>query len=147
GDAPDVAQARAAGPPRPRTAGRPAGTGGRQSRSAARRRRGALALPGEPRRRPVARRRRRGGRAEQPVRGAGNRLDWLLADFTREAPGVVAAVVVSVDGLPLAVSSGVADALADQISAAASGLVSLARATAHLLGSGSLTQTILEMTE
>lgn len=81
------------------------------------------------------------------MRGAGNRLDWLLADFTREAPGVVAAVVVSVDGLPLAVSSGVADALANQISAAASGLVSLARATAHLLGSGSLTQTILEMTE
>jgi predicted regulator of Ras-like GTPase activity (Roadblock/LC7/MglB family) len=77
----------------------------------------------------------------------GNRLDWLLIDFTRETTGVIAAVVVSVDGLPLAVSSIVTDALADQLAAAASGLISLARATAHLLGSGSLTQTILEMTE
>jgi uncharacterized protein len=78
---------------------------------------------------------------------SGNRLDWLLVDFSRETPGVLAAVVVSVDGLPLAVSPGVADSLADQLSAAASGLVSLARATAQLLGSGGLTQTILEMTE
>jgi uncharacterized protein len=77
----------------------------------------------------------------------GNRLDWLLADFSRDTPGVLAAVVVSVDGLPLAVSAGVTDSLADQLSAAASGLVSLARATAQLLGSGGLTQTILEMTE
>ena len=78
--------------------------------------------------------------------GAGSRLDWLLVDFARETPGVTAAVVVSVDGLPLAVSSSVTDALADQLAAAASGLVSLARATAHLLASGDLTQTILEMT-
>ena len=78
--------------------------------------------------------------------GAGSRLDWLLVGFARESPGVSAAVVVSVDGLPLAASSGVTDALADQLAAAASGLVSLARATAHLLASGDLTQTILEMT-
>lgn len=78
---------------------------------------------------------------------SGNRLDWLLVDFSRETPGVLAAVVVSVDGLPLAVSAGVTDSLADQLSAAASGLVSLARATASLLGSGGLNQTILEMTE
>jgi predicted regulator of Ras-like GTPase activity (Roadblock/LC7/MglB family) len=77
----------------------------------------------------------------------GNRLDWLLVDFGRETPGVLAALVVSVDGLPLAVSAGVTDALADQLSAAASGLVSLARAAAQLLGSGGLTQTILEMDE
>ena len=77
----------------------------------------------------------------------GNRLDWLLVDFSRETPGVLAAVVVSVDGLPLAASAGVSDSIADQLSAAASGLVSLARATAALLGSGGLNQTILEMTE
>lgn len=77
----------------------------------------------------------------------GNRLDWLLVDFSRETPGVLAAVVVSVDGLPLAASAGVSDSVADQLSAAASGLVSLARATAALLGSGGLNQTILEMTE
>lgn len=79
--------------------------------------------------------------------GTGSRLDWLLVDFARETPGVLAAVVVSVDGLPLAVSATVTDALADQLSAAASGLVSLARATTQLLKSGTLTQTILEMSE
>ncbi len=79
--------------------------------------------------------------------GAGNRLGWLLGDFTRDTPDVLTAVVVSVDGLPLATSSGVTEALADQLSAAASGLVSLARAASQLLRAGSLTQTILEMTE
>jgi predicted regulator of Ras-like GTPase activity (Roadblock/LC7/MglB family) len=79
------------------------------------------------------------------VTAAANRLDWLLVDFARETPGVVTALVVSVDGLPLAASSGVSDAFADQLAAAASGLVSLARATTHLLASGTLTQTILEM--
>ena len=76
-----------------------------------------------------------------------SRLDWLLVDFARATPGVRAAVVMSVDGLPLAASAGVDDTLADQLSAAASGLVSLARATAQLLRSGELTQTILETTE
>jgi predicted regulator of Ras-like GTPase activity (Roadblock/LC7/MglB family) len=78
---------------------------------------------------------------------AGGRLDWLLVDFARGTPGVVSAVVMSVDGLALAASGGVDDALADQLSAAASGLVGLARATALLLGSGELTQTILETTD
>ena len=76
---------------------------------------------------------------------AANRLDWLLVDFARETPGVTTALVVSVDGLPLAASSGVTDAFADQLAAAASGLVSLARGTAHLLNAGALSQTILEM--
>jgi predicted regulator of Ras-like GTPase activity (Roadblock/LC7/MglB family) len=75
------------------------------------------------------------------------RLDWLLVDFARGTPGVVSVVVMSVDGLALATSPGVDDTLADQLSAAASGLVGLARATAQLLGSGELTQTILETTE
>jgi hypothetical protein len=35
--------------------------------------------------------------------------------------------------------------MGDQLAAAASGLISLARGTAHLLGAGALSQTILEM--
>ncbi len=77
--------------------------------------------------------------------GARNDLDRLLDDFTRETPEVVAAVVVSVDGLPLARSAGVDDTLADQLSAAASGLLSLSRAAATLLDAGTLNQAILEM--
>lgn len=76
---------------------------------------------------------------------SGERLDWLLVDFVRETRGVVDAVVVSGDGLRLATSPGMDDALGDQLSAAASGLISLARGTAHLLGTGVVTQTILEM--
>jgi uncharacterized protein len=72
-------------------------------------------------------------------------LDWLLVEFVRDTPGVVHSVVVSGDGLRLATSPGVGVALGDQLAAAASGLVSLARGTAHLLGAGPVSQTILEM--
>lgn len=73
------------------------------------------------------------------------RLDWLLVEFARDTPGVVHGVVVSGDGLRLAATADVGTTLADQLSAAASGLVSLARGTAHLLGAGVVNQTILEM--
>jgi uncharacterized protein len=72
-------------------------------------------------------------------------LDWLLAEFVRDVPGVVHGVVVSGDGLRLATSPDVHVALGDQLAAAASGLVSLARGTAVLLDAGPVTQTILEM--
>jgi predicted regulator of Ras-like GTPase activity (Roadblock/LC7/MglB family) len=73
------------------------------------------------------------------------RLDWLLVEFTRNTPGVVHAVVVSGDGLRMATSPDVGAVLGDQLSAAASGLVSLARGTAQLLGAGLVGQTIVEM--
>lgn len=72
-------------------------------------------------------------------------LDWLLAEFVRNVPGVVHSVLVSGDGLRLATSPDVDVALGDQLAAAASGLVSLARGTSHLLDAGPVTQTILEM--
>lgn len=75
--------------------------------------------------------------------GSGH-LDWLLVEFTRVTPGVDLALVVSVDGLRLATSPGVSQQLGDQLAAAVSGLVSLARGAARLLDDGSLTQTILE---
>ena len=77
--------------------------------------------------------------------GRSGRLDWLLVEFVRDTPGVVHGVVVSGDGLRLATSPGVATALGDQLAAAAAGLISLARGTAHLLDAGALNQTILEM--
>jgi predicted regulator of Ras-like GTPase activity (Roadblock/LC7/MglB family) len=76
----------------------------------------------------------------------GPKLDWLLAEFVRETPGVTQALVVSGDGLRLATSPGMADTLADQLSAAASGLVSLAKGTARLLAAAPVTQTILFIT-
>jgi uncharacterized protein len=75
----------------------------------------------------------------------GDQLGWLLSEFGKKTAGVRSALVVSADGLKLATSPDVDTALADQLSAAASGLVSLARGTAMLLGAGPVTQTILEM--
>ena len=75
----------------------------------------------------------------------GDTVGWLLGEFTRSTAGVRVALVVSSDGLKLATSPALDTALSDQLSAAASGLVSLARGTAALLGSGPVTQTILEM--
>lgn len=72
-------------------------------------------------------------------------LDWLLIEFVRATRGVRSAVVVSADGLRQATSPGVPVDLGDQLSAAVSGLMSLARGTAGLLQSGPVTQTILEM--
>jgi uncharacterized protein len=74
-----------------------------------------------------------------------NPLDWVVGEFVRSTPGVVNALVVSGDGLKLATSPGMSRELADQLAAASSGLISLARGTAHLLAAGSVAQTILEM--
>lgn len=74
-------------------------------------------------------------------------LDWLLADFLRNTPGVVHALVVSGDGLRVAASEGVDRRLGDQLSAATSGLVSLANGAAKLVQLGPMTQTIVELTD
>jgi predicted regulator of Ras-like GTPase activity (Roadblock/LC7/MglB family) len=72
-------------------------------------------------------------------------LDWLLTDFMRSTPGVLHALVVTGDGLPLATSERVDETLSDQLSAAASGLVSLARGAGQLLNLAPVNQTIVEM--
>lgn len=80
-----------------------------------------------------------------PGSSARRQLDWLLNDFVNATPGVKHGLVVSGDGLPLAASTQVSTALADQLSAAASGLVSLAKGAANLLSAAPVTQTIVEM--
>ena len=76
---------------------------------------------------------------------ANGQLGWLLSDFVRGTPGVLHALVVSGDGLPLAASDRVDAVLGDQLSAATSGLVSLARGAAQLLSLAPVNQTIVEM--
>lgn len=68
-------------------------------------------------------------------------LDWLIGDFTRDTPGVRHTLVVSGDGLLLASSDGVDATLGDQLSAATSGLVSLARGVAQVLNLAPVSQT------
>ena len=76
---------------------------------------------------------------------ARGQLDWMLNNFQKATPGVVHALVVSADGLRVAVSTGVDDRLADQMSAATSGLVSLSNGAANLVKLGAMTQIIVEL--
>jgi predicted regulator of Ras-like GTPase activity (Roadblock/LC7/MglB family) len=72
-------------------------------------------------------------------------LDWLLAEFARVTPGVLHSLVVTRDGLRLAASERIDVDLADRLSAATSGLVSLAHTVAQTFQAGPMEQTILEM--
>ena len=54
-----------------------------------------------------------------------NDLNWLLGNFAQRTPGVAHAMVVSADGLPVAVSERLDRPKADQLAAIASGLASL----------------------
>lgn len=75
---------------------------------------------------------------------ASRQLDWLVSDFVRRVAGVTHALVVSVDGLKLAVSDQVDESTADQLAAVASGLVSLTRGAARCFDAEPVVQTIVE---
>lgn len=75
---------------------------------------------------------------------ASRQLDWLVSDFVRRVAGVTHALVVSVDGLKLAVSDLVDEGTADQLAAVASGLVSLTRGAARCFDAEPVIQTIVE---
>ncbi len=72
-------------------------------------------------------------------------LNWLLNSFVERVPGVSEAVVVSADGLPMAVSQGLDRDAADRFAAVASGLIGLAYGAAGRFGGGAVTQIIIEM--
>ena len=75
----------------------------------------------------------------------GRQLDWLLVDFVRSTAGARHALVVSADGLRLATSQGLEEALGDQLAAVTSGLISLAQGVATSFAAGPVRQTIVEM--
>ncbi|WP_298181082.1 roadblock/LC7 domain-containing protein [Saccharomonospora sp.] len=70
---------------------------------------------------------------------------WLVTDFVRRVPGAAHAVVVSADGLLLASSQGLPRERAEQLSAVASGLVSLTYGAARCFEGGVVNQTVVEM--
>ena len=72
-------------------------------------------------------------------------LNWLITNFVERVPGVQDAVVVSADGLPMAVSTGLDRDAADRFAAVASGLIGLAYGAAGRFGGGQVTQVIIEM--
>ncbi|NIJ10292.1 hypothetical protein FHU38_000636 [Saccharomonospora amisosensis] len=70
---------------------------------------------------------------------------WLITDFVRRVPGAAHAVVVSADGLLLAGSDGLPRERAEQLSAVASGLVSLTLGASRCFEGGTVHQTVVEM--
>ncbi|MGN6693560.1 MAG: roadblock/LC7 domain-containing protein [Aquihabitans sp.] len=76
---------------------------------------------------------------------AARNVNWLVEHFVDHIPGVSEAVVVSADGLPMAVSKGLDRDAADRFAAVASGLIGLAYGAAGRFGGGSVTQIMIEM--
>lgn len=72
-------------------------------------------------------------------------LNWLVANFASRVPGVRDAVVVSADGLLMALSPGLDRAGADQLAAIASGLTSLTRGASRCFGGGRVNQVVVEL--
>jgi predicted regulator of Ras-like GTPase activity (Roadblock/LC7/MglB family) len=72
-------------------------------------------------------------------------LNWLVSNFTKATPGVAHAMVVSADGLPVAVSERLDRPRADTLAAIASGLASLTQGASRCFEGGLVTQTVVEM--
>ncbi len=72
-------------------------------------------------------------------------LNWLLNSFTERVPGAANAVVVSSDGLVLAISEHLDRAHADQLAAITAGLSSLTKGAAQCFQAGAVRQLIVEM--
>ncbi len=72
-------------------------------------------------------------------------LNWLVARFVEQVPAVRQAVVVSSDGLTIAVSADVGRETAERLSAVASGMIGLAYGSAGRFGAGAVRNVIVEM--
>jgi predicted regulator of Ras-like GTPase activity (Roadblock/LC7/MglB family) len=70
---------------------------------------------------------------------------WLISGFAMRVPGVTHAIVVSTDGLLIAVSEHLPRDSADQLAAATSGLVSLVNGAARIFDGDEVKQTVVEL--
>lgn len=72
-------------------------------------------------------------------------LSWLLNGFVRKVPGITQALVLSADGLPIALSEDLERDAAERCAAVASGLIGLAYGAAGRFGGGNVNGIIVEM--
>jgi predicted regulator of Ras-like GTPase activity (Roadblock/LC7/MglB family) len=72
-------------------------------------------------------------------------MNWLVARFVERVPVVRQAVVVSSDGLALAVSEGVDREAGERLAAVSSGMIGLAYGSAGRFGVGAVANVIVEM--
>ena len=72
-------------------------------------------------------------------------LNWLVTDFTMRVADIAHAVVVSADGVPLALSEYIPQMFAEQLAAITSGLISLMQGAARIFEAGDPLQALVEM--
>ena len=72
-------------------------------------------------------------------------LNWLVTDFTTRVADIAHAIVVSADGVPLALSAGIPSQAVEQFSAITSGLTSLIVGAARIMDAGLPMQALVEM--
>ena len=72
---------------------------------------------------------------------------WLLDNFVKTVPGTQHTLVVSTDGLLMAMSANLDRTSGDQLAAIVAGLSSLTRGAARQLQAGDVRQAIVEMDE
>ena len=72
-------------------------------------------------------------------------LNWVVTDFTNRVQDVSHAIVVSADGLPLALSAGIPGQAVEQLSAITSGLASLIAGAAQVMNAGLPKQALVQM--
>jgi predicted regulator of Ras-like GTPase activity (Roadblock/LC7/MglB family) len=80
-----------------------------------------------------------------PLSADARNLHWLLSNLAKRTPGVAHAMVVSADGLPIAVSERLDRTMADQLAAIACGMASLSQGAARSFDAGLVKQTVVEM--
>ena len=72
-------------------------------------------------------------------------FNWLINAFTERVPGVTHAVVVSSDGMLVAMSDHLPRDSADQLAAVTSGLLSVTSGAARIFDGDDVRQTVVEM--
>ncbi len=72
-------------------------------------------------------------------------LNWLVTEFTTRVADVAHAIVVSADGVPLALSEGIPEQAVDKFSAITCGLTSLITGAAQIMQAGPPKQAMVEM--
>ena len=85
--------------------------------------------------------------APGPLSPEATTFNWLLDAFTTGTAGVVEAIAVSSDGLPMAMSAVRDRANADRLAAVVSGMASLTGGAAHCYSLGVLNRVIIDLTE
>jgi hypothetical protein len=72
-------------------------------------------------------------------------LNWLVTDFTTRVEDIAHAIVVSADGVPLALSLDLPQHALEKFAAIVSGLTSLTQGATRLFEGGALIQAMVEM--